>query len=186
MELTRTNLPRDKVFEWFIGPLLIMKEQIKGLELSEDEEFCLKKLVMRNKNERPEDWDDTGFPSADHVRRAQLQAIIRRYVIFHILLNQHHYQSQSQSNACSDYRLQGIMGSMSRLPTFRRKLKNLVKVLYLEALQSGIIASQGQGGGSSKSRRKGQGSVGTVDTKGPIVTQEERHRHNPQVPEDLV
>ncbi|KAL7584108.1 hypothetical protein Lser_V15G45531 [Lactuca serriola] len=160
VELTRTNLPRDKVFEWFIGPLLIMKEQIKGLELSEDEEFCLKKLVMRNKNERPEDWDDTGFPSADHVRRAQLQAIIRR--------------------------LQGIVGSMSRLPTFRRKLKNLVKVLYLEALQSGIIASQGQGGGSSKSRRKGQGSVGTVDTKGPVVTQEERHRHNPQVPEDLV
>nr|GEX91435.1 hypothetical protein [Tanacetum cinerariifolium] len=30
MELTRTNLPCDKVFEWFIGPLLVMKEQIKG------------------------------------------------------------------------------------------------------------------------------------------------------------
>ncbi|XP_071736698.1 uncharacterized membrane protein At3g27390 isoform X2 [Rutidosis leptorrhynchoides] len=78
VELTRTNLPRDKIFEWFIGPLLIMKEQIKGLQLSENEEMCLRKLVMRYKNERPEDWDDTGFPSNDHVRRAQIQAIIRR------------------------------------------------------------------------------------------------------------
>lgn len=81
VELTRTNLPRDKIFEWFIGPLLIIKEQIKGLELSENEEIFLRKLVMRCKNERPEDWDDTGFPSNDHVRRAQLQAIIRRCIV---------------------------------------------------------------------------------------------------------
>lgn len=79
MELTRANGPRDRVFEWFIGPLLIMKEQVKGLEWSEDEEICLRKIVMRYKNEKPEDWDGTGFPSTDSVRRAQLQAIIRRY-----------------------------------------------------------------------------------------------------------
>nr|GEZ68528.1 uncharacterized membrane protein At3g27390 isoform X1 [Tanacetum cinerariifolium] len=95
VELTRTNLPRDKVFEWFIGPLLVMKEQIKGLQLSEDEEICLRKLVMKYQNVKPEDWDDSGFPSNDH----------------------------------------GIVGSMSRMPTFRRKFKNLVKVLYLEPLQ---------------------------------------------------
>lgn len=87
VELTRTNFPRDKVFEWFIGPLLIMKEQIKGLELSENEEICLRKLVMRYKNEKPEDWDDTGFPSGDHVRRAQLQAVIRRYSYHFSCLN---------------------------------------------------------------------------------------------------
>nr|GEX22196.1 uncharacterized membrane protein At3g27390 [Tanacetum cinerariifolium] len=96
VELTRTNLPWDKVFEWFIGPLLVMKEQIK-------------------------DWDDSGFTSNDHVRWAQLQAIIRR--------------------------LQGIVGSMSRMSIFRRKYKNLVKVLYLEALQAGIIATPPEGGG---------------------------------------
>lgn len=55
-----------------------MKEQIKGLQLDENEEGCLKKLVMDYKNEKPEEWDDAGFPSKDNVRRAQLQAIIRR------------------------------------------------------------------------------------------------------------
>ncbi|MFS7929470.1 putative membrane protein [Helianthus anomalus] len=137
VELTRTNLPRDKVFEWFIGPLLIMKEQIKGLELSEYEEICLRKLVMRYKNEKPEDWDDSSFPSSDHVRRAQLQAVIRR--------------------------LEGIVDSMSRMPTFRRKFRNLVKVLYLEVLQAGIIASQDGGGSKSWLSGHGSGSVGKPD-----------------------
>lgn len=78
MELTRFNMPRDKAFDWFIGPLFTMKEQIKGLELQEGEESCLRKLVLACNNDRPEDWDDTGFPSTDKVRRAQLQAVIRR------------------------------------------------------------------------------------------------------------
>jgi hypothetical protein len=47
--------------------------------MKESEETCLKELVMRCKNDIPEDWDSTGFPSNDNVRRAQLQAIIRRY-----------------------------------------------------------------------------------------------------------
>ncbi|XP_023918028.1 uncharacterized membrane protein At3g27390 isoform X1 [Quercus suber] len=109
VELTRMNVPRDKVFEWFIGPLLIMKEQIKKLQLNENEDMCLRELVMTCKNEKPEEWDDTEFASSDKVRRAQLQSIIRR--------------------------LQGIVASMSRLPTFRRRFRNLVKVLYIEAIQ---------------------------------------------------
>jgi len=76
------NGPKDGVFEWFIGPLLIIKEQLKNLELEETEETCLKELVMKCKNELPEEWDSTGFPSDDTVRRAQLQAIIRRYINF--------------------------------------------------------------------------------------------------------
>lgn len=78
VELTELNSPKDKVFVWLIGPLLTMKEQIKNLKLTEDEEYCLRKLVMVCKNERTEDWDSTGFPSSDSVRKAQLQAIIRR------------------------------------------------------------------------------------------------------------
>ncbi|GJV34723.1 uncharacterized membrane protein isoform X1 [Tanacetum coccineum] len=158
VELTRTNLPRDKVFEWFIGPLLVIKEQIKGLQLSEDEEFCLRKLVMKYQNVKPEDWDDTGFPSDDHVRRAQLQAIIRR--------------------------LQGIVGSMSRMPTFRRKFKNLVKVLYLEALQAGIIATPPEGGGL-KRRLSGQGSIEKAGMKHLAVNKEEK-LSDAQVPEDVL
>lgn len=39
-------------------------------------------------------------------------------------------------------RLQGMVVSMSRIPTFRRRFRNLVKVLYLEALQTGLIVNQ--------------------------------------------
>lgn len=78
VELTKSNWPKDKVFEWFLAPLLVMKEQIKKLQLGEDEEISLRKLIMCYKNERPEEWDNTGFPSTDTVRRAQLQALIRR------------------------------------------------------------------------------------------------------------
>ncbi|KAK7393782.1 hypothetical protein VNO78_22346 [Psophocarpus tetragonolobus] len=127
--LTRMNGPKDKVFEWFIGPLLIMKEQLKNLELEETEETCLKELVMRCKNELPEEWDSTGFPSDDTVRRAQLQAIIRR--------------------------LQGIVASMSRIPTFRRRFRNLIKILYIEALQAGASASRIGGTEIPKPREKG-------------------------------
>lgn len=74
------NSPRDKVFDWFIAPLLIMKEQIKKLQLDTHEEISLKKVVMEVKNEKPEDWDNSGFPSGDNVRKAQLQAIIRRCI----------------------------------------------------------------------------------------------------------
>ncbi|KAF3552931.1 hypothetical protein F2Q69_00015898 [Brassica cretica] len=119
VELTELNSPKDRVFVWLVGPLLIMKEQIKNLKLTEDEEYCLRKLVMVYKNERTENWDSTGFPSSDSVRKAQLQAIIRR--------------------------LQGMVASMSRIPTFRRRFMNLVKVLYIEALEVG--ASENRAGG---------------------------------------
>ncbi|KAL3502604.1 hypothetical protein ACH5RR_037053 [Cinchona calisaya] len=116
VELTMTNWPRETVFEWFIAPIFIIKEQIKGLQLLEDEEIYLKNLIMGSKNERPEDWNDKGFPSSDSIRRAQLQAVIRR--------------------------LEGIVGSLSRFPTFRRRFKNLVEVLYLEAMQNGLLVDR--------------------------------------------
>jgi hypothetical protein len=41
------------------------------------------------------------------------------------------------------FRLQGIVASMSRMPTFRRRFRNLVKVLYIEALQASASAKEG-------------------------------------------
>ncbi|GFP84902.1 uncharacterized membrane protein at3g27390 [Phtheirospermum japonicum] len=148
VELTRFNLPRDKMLEWFIGPLFTMKEQIKGLQLEESEEICLKKLVIACKNDRPEDWDETGFPSADKVRRAQLQALIRR--------------------------LQGIVGSMSRLPTFRRRFRNLVKVLYVEAIETALPVKHVPG--TSKSGPKGRLFFGRVGRKDRDATAEDREQ----------
>ncbi|KAH9793838.1 hypothetical protein KPL71_004675 [Citrus sinensis] len=137
LELTRINSPRDKVFEWFIGPLLIIKEQIKKLQLDVDEEISLRKLVMEHKNEKPDDWDNSDFPSSDNVRKAQLQAIIRR--------------------------LQGIVASMSRIPTFRRRFRNLVKILYIEAIQAS--ASSNHIGGITQHIHNKNGSAGTKDVK---------------------
>ncbi|KAL6909671.1 hypothetical protein ACP4OV_001330 [Aristida adscensionis] len=113
VEVTNFNWPRDKVFDWMLGPLLVIKEQVKQLHITEDEEMFLRKLVMTNKNEKPSDWDDCGFPSDDNIKRGQLQAIIRR--------------------------LQGIVANMSRIPSFRRRFINLVKAMYLEAIEAGAI-----------------------------------------------
>lgn len=33
------------------------------------------------------------------------------------------------------------MGSMTRMPTFRRRFQNLVKVLYMEAAKTGALVS---------------------------------------------
>jgi hypothetical protein len=76
--VTNFNWPKDKVFDWMLGPLLVIKEQMKNLDINEDEEMCLRKLIMTNKNEKPSDWDDSGFPMDDNIKRGQLQAIIRR------------------------------------------------------------------------------------------------------------
>ncbi|XP_037463530.1 uncharacterized membrane protein At3g27390-like isoform X1 [Triticum dicoccoides] len=113
VEVTNFNWPKDKVFDWMLGPLLVLKEQMKKLELTEDEELCLQKLIMTNANEKPSDWDDCGSPSSDGVKRAQLQAIIRR--------------------------LQGIVANMSRIPSFRRRFMSLARALYLEAIDAGTI-----------------------------------------------
>ena len=78
VEVTNFNWPKDKVFDWMLGPLVVIKEQMKRLDINEDEEMCLRKLIMTNKNEKPSDWDDSGFPSDDSIKRGQLQAIIRR------------------------------------------------------------------------------------------------------------
>ncbi|KAJ1259077.1 hypothetical protein BS78_10G125700 [Paspalum vaginatum] len=113
VEVTNFNWPKDKVLDWMLGPLLVIKDQMKKLEITEDEEMCLRKLIMTNKNEKPSDWDDSGFPSGDSIKRGQLQAIIRR--------------------------LQGIALNMSRVPSFRRRFISLVKAMYLEAIEVGAI-----------------------------------------------
>ncbi|KXG19843.1 hypothetical protein SORBI_3010G125000 [Sorghum bicolor] len=129
VEVTNLNWPKDRVFDWLLGPLLVIKDQMRKLEITEDEETCLRKLIMTNKNEKPSDWDDAGFPSDDNIKRGQLQAIIRR--------------------------LQGIVANMSRVPSFRRRFINLVKAMYLEAIEAGTID------GSRDIKRKVKADVGT-------------------------
>lgn len=65
-------------------------------------------------------------------------------------------------------RLQGIVASMSRIPTFRRRFRNLVKMLYIEAIQAKISADHI--GGIIKSS---YGSIDSIKSGGDIKDRDE-------------
>ncbi|RDX62327.1 putative membrane protein, partial [Mucuna pruriens] len=102
-ELTTTNRPREKFFDWFLNPLLIIKEQIKAENLSASEEDYLCKLVLLSGDGERLKKSSIGPAPESEFKRAELDAFSRR--------------------------LQGIMKSMSRFPTFKRRFDDLVKSL---------------------------------------------------------
>jgi hypothetical protein len=46
IEITTMNRTEDRLLEWFLEPLMIIKEQIKAGQLEESEELYLNKLVL--------------------------------------------------------------------------------------------------------------------------------------------
>lgn len=79
-ELTTTNRPKEKFFEWFLNPLLIIKDQIKAENLSVSEEDYLCKLVLFNgDSERVKNLTFCPPPESDH-KLAELNALARRYI----------------------------------------------------------------------------------------------------------
>ncbi|XP_068656806.1 uncharacterized membrane protein At3g27390-like isoform X2 [Aristolochia californica] len=77
-EITTRNRPKDAIFDWFFNPLMIIKEQIKSANLSEQEENYLRKLVLfNNYPERLKSWN-TGIPPETERRRAEVDALARR------------------------------------------------------------------------------------------------------------
>ncbi|XP_027345536.1 uncharacterized membrane protein At3g27390-like [Abrus precatorius] len=112
-ELTTTNRPREKFFEWFLNPLLIIKDQIKAENLSDSEEDYLCKLVLLSGDTHRLKNSNIGPAPESELKRAELDALARR--------------------------LQGITKSMSRFPTFKRRFDDLVKSLsYDLAEKSGV------------------------------------------------
>ncbi|GMH24087.1 hypothetical protein Nepgr_025930 [Nepenthes gracilis] len=96
--------PQDKLLEWFFKPLMVLKEQIQVIKLSEHEIRYLEKVVIFGSNtERMEAWENGGSMPQDPLRAAQIQGISRR--------------------------LTGMMRSISKLPTYRRKFGQVVKAL---------------------------------------------------------
>lgn len=77
-EITSTNRPKEAFFDWFLNPLLIIKDQIKAENLSEAEEDYFSKLVLligdpvRLKN------SNIGTPPESERKRAELDALARR------------------------------------------------------------------------------------------------------------
>lgn len=105
-EITSTNRPKDSVFDWFLHPLLIIKDQIKAENLSEAEEDYLCKLVILIGDPERLKTSNIGSPPKSDVKRAELEALARR--------------------------LQGITKSISRYPTFKRRVEALVKSISEE------------------------------------------------------
>ncbi|OVA05178.1 hypothetical protein BVC80_8893g17 [Macleaya cordata] len=107
VEVTGLNRPEGRVFDWLFEPMCVMKEQIKSLNLLESEELYLFKLALYcGDTQRVEAWHNGGVPPYDEIRRAQLEGISRR--------------------------LQGFCLTLSRLPTFRRRLYLVVNALINE------------------------------------------------------
>lgn len=77
-ELTSSNRPKDAFFDWFLNPFIIMKDQIKALNLSDEEEDYLCKLVLLSGNPAKLKSASIGLAPESERRRAELDALARR------------------------------------------------------------------------------------------------------------
>ncbi|KAL1824319.1 hypothetical protein ACET3Z_011097 [Daucus carota] len=106
-EINDLNRPQDKLVDWFHQPVMVLKEQIRGMEESELK-YLEKYLLFGNDHKRMEAWDNGGVMPHDAVKAARLEGIARRMV--------------------------GLVKSTSKFPTYRRKLRQVVKSLVIHAL----------------------------------------------------
>ncbi|CAA0823454.1 Unknown protein [Striga hermonthica] len=105
-EITSSNRPKDTFFDWFLNPLLIIKDQIKADNLSQTEEEYLGKLVILSGDPSRLKNLNIGPVPESEIRHAELNAIARR--------------------------LRGITKSISRYPTFRRRFDSSIKNILEE------------------------------------------------------
>jgi len=105
-EITSDNRPRSKLFEWFFDPLMVIKDQIKAENFTEEEEAYLEKHVLLISDPKRVKENLIRLPSLSEQKQAEIEAFARR--------------------------LQGITKSMSRYPTSKRRFDVLVKALSEE------------------------------------------------------
>ncbi|KAJ1395584.1 putative membrane protein [Sesbania bispinosa] len=109
-EITYLNRPKDKLLDWFFNPVMVLKEQIRVIKLVEGEVRYLEKVVLFGINkQRLEAWDNGGLMIPDALRAAQIEGISRRMI--------------------------GMIRSVSKLPTYRRKFRQVVKALVTHSLE---------------------------------------------------
>lgn len=104
LEITHLNRPKDKLLDWFFNPIMVLKEQISVIKLEEGEVRYLEKVVLFGSNaQRMEAWDNGSLVLRDPLRAAQVQGISRRMI--------------------------GMIKSVSKFPTYRRRFHQIVKAL---------------------------------------------------------
>jgi hypothetical protein len=82
VEVTQRNRPQDRLLDWFFHPVLVLKEQIQALNMTEEEVRFLEKLTLFIGNPTSSSgWDNGAVIPQDPVRTAQIQAISRRYAV---------------------------------------------------------------------------------------------------------
>ncbi|CAN6825230.1 unnamed protein product [Brassica oleracea] len=103
-EVTHLNRPQDKFLDWFFNPIMVLKDQIRVIKLGESEVRYLEKVVLfGNDEQRMEAWDNGGKTPKKNLRAAQIQGISRR--------------------------MMGMVRSVSKLPTYRRRFRQVIKAL---------------------------------------------------------
>ncbi|KAK9096899.1 hypothetical protein Sjap_022396 [Stephania japonica] len=109
VEVNHLNRPQARLSEWFFQPLLVLKEQIRAIKMTEGEMRYLEKVVLFGGNtQRMEAWENGSVVPQDPVRAAQIQGISRR--------------------------VNGITRSVSKFPTYRRRYRQVVKALIAYSL----------------------------------------------------
>lgn len=102
--ITNENRPQDRLLDWFFHPVMVLKEQIRILKLGDGEMRYLQRVVLFGSDpQRMESWGNGCVIPQDPLRAAQIQGISRR--------------------------LTGMVRSMTKLPTYRRRYRHLVKAL---------------------------------------------------------
>ncbi|XP_010250912.1 PREDICTED: uncharacterized membrane protein At3g27390-like isoform X2 [Nelumbo nucifera] len=123
-EITRENRPKDAFFDWFLNPLLILKDQIKAAKLSEAEENYLCKSVLLSGDPQRLKNSNLVTPPESELKRGKLDGFARR--------------------------LRGITKSISKYPPFRGRFDNLCTLS--EELAKANGGSQSTNGSQSVQR----------------------------------
>lgn len=77
-EITSENRPQDIFYDWFLNPLLIIKEQIKAINMSEQEEEYLSRLVLLGDDPIRMKDSNLSLPPESKCKCAELEALARR------------------------------------------------------------------------------------------------------------
>ncbi|KAJ9562304.1 hypothetical protein OSB04_007464 [Centaurea solstitialis] len=109
MEITPLNRPQDRLLDWFFHPIMVIKEQIRVIQLTEGEIRYLEKVILfGSDSQRMRAWDNGSFVPEDALRAAQIQGISRRMI--------------------------GLTRGASKLPTYRRKFRHVIKNLIIYSM----------------------------------------------------
>lgn len=109
LEITYLNRPQDRLLDWFFQPVMVLKEQIRVIHLEECETRFLEKVLLFGSNtERSKAWENGSLMPQEALRAAQIEGISRRMI--------------------------GMLRSVSKFPTYRRRFRHIVKALIIYSI----------------------------------------------------